>query len=500
MASEITSIQRRTTLQTLREKYVKIELLNFEYLVVNSLEGKAIDGSISIDATSDIRRTCNLRFVLDNSSFNVQAGGQIWLDKLIRINIGIFDIITQEISWTNMGTFLINEPTYYYDASTRTMSFQGVDLMAKMTGLRNGYIKGINNEGFTLIPAGSNVRNAIIAVLQECGFTKYYVSECEILSNDPEAEPAIQAVPYDMKFNQGSTWYNVLTALRDIIPSYQIFFDVDGVFRYEKIPYSIEDPVMITEEIWENNVISENIEVDFESIKNVVEVFGRVHEVESYSPKESTTISGRNITPHWEGVENLSNFQMFAFSVSSNINNENGFNILFSRTVNEGGVIVTYNDIYSLVDYSGNNIISLEKDKYYVICCQPNQKFLFLGGNQAYAIWKDENPESPFYINGDMGEINIPLYGGEYDNILSDDLALERAKYEIYKRCRLNDSISLTTVPIYWADVNWKISYTPFNSGNISQEYMIQSISTPLSVSGTQSIKLIKFYPLYPIV
>ena len=70
MASEITSIQRRTTLQTLREKYVKIELLNFEYLVVNSLEGKAIDGSISIDATSDIRRTCNLSFVLDNSSFN----------------------------------------------------------------------------------------------------------------------------------------------------------------------------------------------------------------------------------------------------------------------------------------------------------------------------------------------------------------------------------------------------------------------------------------------
>ena len=60
--------------------------------------------------------------------------------------------------------------------------------------------------------------------------------------------------------------------------------------------------------------------------------------------------------------------------------------------------------------------------------------------------------------------------------------------------------ISLTTVPIYWADVNWKISYKSFNSNNIAQEYMIQSISTPLSVSGTQSIKLIKFYPLYPIV
>ena len=494
MANNITASQYRVVNQKIRNKYIKINLLNFNYVVVDTLEGNAIEGTININGSSDIRRTCNISLVLTDSSFNVEVGGKIWLDKYIQIYVGIEDMTTSEISWTNMGIFLINKPTYNYDSSTKKMSFEGIDLMAKMTGLRNGYIKGINNEGFTLIPAGSNVKNAIIAVLQECGFNSYYVSECL------NVDGVIQDVPYDMKFNQGSTWYNVLTALRDILPSYQIFFDVDGVFRYEPIPYSNSDPIMIGEEIWENNVISENVEIDFESVKNVVEVFGRVHEVDSYSSKESTTISGRNITPHWEGVENLNNFQMFAFSVSSNINNENGFNILFSRTVNEGGVIVTYNDIYSLVDYSGNNIISLEKDKYYVICCQPNQKFLFLGGNQAYAIWKDENPESPFYINGDMGEINIPLYGGEYDNILSDDLALERAKYEIYKRCRLNDSINLTTIPIYWADVNWKVSYTPFNSENISQEYMIQSISTSLNVSGTQSIKLIKFYPLYPIV
>lgn len=481
MANNITASQYRVVNQKIRNKYIKINLLNFNYVVVDTLEGNAIEGTININGSSDIRRTCNISLVLTDSSFNVEVGGKIWLDKYIQIYVGIEDMTTSEISWTNMGIFLINKPTYNYDSSTKKMSFEGIDLMAKMTGLRNGYIKGINNEGFTLIPAGSNVKNAIIAVLQECGFNSYYVSECL------NVDGVIQDVPYDMKFNQGSTWYNVLTALRDILPSYQIFFDVDGVFRYEPIPYSDSDPVMISEEIWENNVISENVEIDFESVKNVVEVFGRVHEVEAYSTKESTTVSGGDITPTFTDIEYPSVFQMFAFSISDNLSYDNGIRIIFSGN-------------HNLVNYSGENVTYLEKDKYYVICYQSDGTFLFLGGNQAYAIWKDENPESPFYINGDIGEINIPLYGGEYDNILSDDLALQRAKYEIYKRCRLNDSISLTTVPIYWADVNWKISYKSFNSNNIAQEYMIQSISTPLSVSGTQSIKLIKFYPLYPIV
>lgn len=481
MANNVTASQYRVVNQRIRNKYIRINLLNFEYLTVDTLEGNAIDGTVNIDGSSDIRRTCNISMVLTDSTFNVEAGGKIWLDKFIQIYVGIEDITTSEIAWTNMGIFLINKPSYNYDASTKKMSFEGIDLMAKMTGVRNGYIKGINNEGFTFIPAGSNVKNAIIAVLQECNFNKYYVSECV------NVDGTIQEVPYDMKFNQGSTWYNVLTSLRDILPNYQIFFDVDGVFRYEQIPYSIEDPIMIGEEIWENNVISESIDIDFENVKNVVEVFGRVHDVESYSSSEDTIIENGNITTTWAGIESFENFQMFGFSLSDDINYSDGIKIVNLGT-------------HNLVNSNGDSITNLQKDKYYVISYQSDGTFLFLGGNQAYAIWKDENPESPFYINGEMGEINIPLYGGDYDNILSDEFALQRAKYEIYKRCRLNDAINLNTVPIYWADVNWKVSYKSYNSNNIAQEYMIQSISTPLSVTGKQSIKLIKFYPLYPIV
>ena len=119
MPNEITSLQYKTTKQTIRNKYIKINLLNFNYLIMDSLEGNVIDGEIDINANSDIRRTCNVSFILTDSSFNVQAGGKVWLDKLFQIYIGIEDINSNEIIWNNMGIFLINKPSYKYDAQTK---------------------------------------------------------------------------------------------------------------------------------------------------------------------------------------------------------------------------------------------------------------------------------------------------------------------------------------------------------------------------------------------
>jgi hypothetical protein len=92
------------------------------------------------------------------------------------------------------------------------------------------------------------------------------------------------------------------------------------------------------------------------------------------------------------------------------------------------------------------------------------------------------------------------LTGDEYDNISSSDLALQRAKYELYKRCKLQDSISINVLPIYWLDVNWIVSITlPNKNGETETRlYMTQSISTTLGVGGTQSITLARYYPFYP--
>lgn len=81
----ITSQQWSTSLQNIQSRYIRLELLNYQFQTVNNLEGICTTGSISIDANSDIRRTGSLTLVVTNSDFVVTPGGQIWLE--IRSNI-----------------------------------------------------------------------------------------------------------------------------------------------------------------------------------------------------------------------------------------------------------------------------------------------------------------------------------------------------------------------------------------------------------------------------
>ena len=355
-----------------------------------------------------------------------------------------------------------------YDGTTNTLTFEGLDLMSKMTGVRNGYLIGTTYK----IPQGSDVRGAIIAVLNEAGFTKYVVDSIE------------QKVPYDMTFDQGSTQYSILAALRDILPNYQIYFDEDGVFHYTMIPSGENESVVIDDSTWEKVIISEQINVDFESVKNVIEVYGRTHDVQHYS--SSTTLSGSTLNLTIASLTSLAEFIMIGFTPTVNVSGN------INLSVNSFGS-------KSLVDSNGNFITNLDANTYYVASYQADGTWLFLGHLQAYSTISDTNPESPFYINNDAGEIRIALFGGDYDNIMSDELAAERCNFELYTRCRLNDSITLTCVPVYYLDVYQLASYTTHNN-KATNKYMIQSISMDLDPTGTQSINMSRFYPFYPTI
>lgn len=471
MANIITQAQYNTTQQTIRDTYLKINLLDFNYLTVDTIEGNVISGSVQINSDSDIRRTCDISIVVTNSSFDVAPGGKIWLDKLIQIYVGVIPSDKNEIEWTNLGIYLINQPSYQYDATTHTLTFQGVDLMAKLTGLRYGYLSGVTYK----VPVGSNVKNVIIAILKENGFNKYVVSECYNDNGD------IQEVPYDMEYEMGSSWYDILSGLRDILPNYQIYFDVDGVFHYETIPYTDNEPIMINDDIWNENVLSENINVDFESIKNSIEVYGKTHDINNYP--SNIVVEGGAIKLTIGTIVKLEEYTMIGFMLSQDVT---------------GFITIQVNDFPAsdLVDAYGYQIFDLAKDEYWVARYTSDGKWEFLGHQQASGSYKDENPESPFYVENQSGEIKLVLYGGNYENIYSDDLAEQRAKFEIYQRCRLNDTVEITCIPIYWADVNWMVHYTPLDTTE-EKQYMIKSINTDLTYNGTQSIHMISYYPYY---
>ena len=400
--------------------HTKINVLNFDFQTVGEISGVVLDGSsYSIDATSDIRRTCNISLIPTDRSFNVEYGSKIWLDKYVQVFIGIEDTMnSNEIVYSNLGLYMINNPNQVYDATNDTITIAGIDLMAKMTGMRNGYLEGITYQ----VPVNVGIKQVMTALIHdECGFTKYSIDQ---------PTPTI-LTPYEMSFGLGSTAYNILTQLRDINSNYQTYFDQNGVFWFNKIPDGSNEQIMVDDDIWQKVLISYKKSYDFESVKNYIEVFGKTQD----------------------------------------------------------------------------------------------------DGHTPYGFAYEKNPDSPFYV-GDVNpitgkfnnEIRIVLSGGEYDNIypLADypteeehltpeqeeeriaefnSLAQQRANYELYTRCRLQDQIELTCVPVYWLDVNWLTEITlPNKQTQVEQkeQYITKKINTTLGINGTQSITMMKYYPFYP--
>ena len=101
---------------------------------------------------------------------------------------------------------------------------------------------------------------------------------------------------------------------------------------------------------------------------------------------------------------------------------------------------------------------------------------------------------SPFAIEK-LGEIPDIKTGGEYENITSNDLAADRAKWENWKNCRLTDNITITTALLPFLDVNKKVSYKRSDS-DTEHQYIISSISHDFS-GYTSTISMYRFYPLY---
>ena len=464
--------------QQIITKYIKLEILNFQYNVVDEISGNLTAMSVNIDSESDLRRSCNLTFVVTDASFDVKAGNRIWLDKFCRPWVGYENIYTGKIQWYNQGIYLINAPSWRYNATTHELSLAGLDLASKLTGLRNGELEGIP----TKIPAGSSVREAMIAAIELAGFTKYTISECK------DVDGNIIAVPNDIEISQGGTVWNIVTQLRDILPRYETFFDVDGVFIYQPIPTGSGDPVIIDDTIWPNLLIDESINNDFESVKNYIEVYGRTLDPSYFST--NTTYSGSTLS-----------LTVADYPTALTDNTIVGFTTPSTGDISAtGGISLKMNSLTAsaLHEYGTNNLVTaLDNETYYV--AYYNQGWYLMGHQQPVGIAYDDNPDSPFYVNGSIGRIRHVLYGGEYENITSDKMALERAKYELWKSTRLQDSITLTSIPNPWLDVNVLISHAiRGKSQENAAQYIIKSISTDYGIEGTQSINAITYYPLYP--
>lgn len=465
----ITQGESRVYLQNIQNRYIKLELLSYQFQTLDSIEGVCTSGSLSIDANADIRRTGSLVLAVNNSSFEIEPGGKIWLDKYVKVFVGTQNLLTSNIEWTNCGIYIIDAPKYKYDVKTNTLTLSLLDLMAKLTGARNGYLPGLP----VVLTAGENIREAIIDTLALGGFNQYVVEEA----------PSPGTIPNDLEFSQGATIYDLLSALRDIYPNYEIFFDVNGVFYYKPIPTGDNEPVMVDDSLWKYIVIDENVEPDFQNVKNIVEVYGRTHEPAYFAT--NTSVSGKTITLTNSTVTSYTQGLIYGFTLTNNPG-YTGYNLRINSLTS-----------YPLRLLDGTTPASIPAESGTVYYCVQFQGtyWNYLGHLQAYGYAENDNPDSPFYVNGTIGEIRLaPLYGGDYENIYTDDLATQRAEYELYLHSNMNDTITLTCVTVPWLDVNILVEYTT-QRNNVTSQYLIKSISYGLAAKENMTVKMMKYYP-----
>lgn len=462
--------------QRFRNLYAKIRLINTDWQELQEWESAVIGSpTFTIDSTSAIRRTCSITLAAtDIKGINhaVGYGKDIWLDTYFQIWIGIEDIHSGEVVYTNMGIYMVDNPTLNYSATDNSFTIKGVDLYCRMTGLRNGALEGVEY----VINEGTNVRTAIIGAIALAGFTKYIVEECQF-----------PTVPNQINIDVGGNISDILDELQQIDPNTQMYFDVDGVFHYEPIPTGDNEEILINDNYWKHNLISLQTSYDFESVKNVIEVIGKTHDIKYYS---DATISG-----------NVYNLDMPAYTSSVY---RNKVKIGFTAPTKITNPYLQINSLGAkpIVNTDGTPAVLYdETSKYYVVKYnEDGDCFIFLGAVCPRAEVKETNSDSPYCIDK-LGEVRIVLSGGEYDNIYTDAQALARAEWELYRRCKLTDSITITCAPILWADVNQLIEITiPAINKSVEDEtcqYMITSINTTFGVDGTQTINASRYYPLY---
>ncbi|GLB26636.1 hypothetical protein LXJ15735_28770 [Lacrimispora xylanolytica] len=488
MEREISQTDLSLLKQGTQEIYLKVELLNSNMKILDSLDGQIINDNYSQDNESIQRRSYNFDLIVLNSSFIIGKDKKIWLDKRIRVFYGIKSIRTKEIIWYQLGVFCYVSMKYTFSSTEKKLSVACADLMALYDGTLNGQIHGYgssnNSPDYAIknltLPAGEDIRSSIIAILKDAGIDRYIVEDIG------------KPIPYDLTFETGSTYADIWTKIRDLYDSWEFYFDADGTFIWRQIPTCLEDQVVLNDTTMQDIVVNESADTKFDGIYNVTEIWGKVLELESddrYAETSTYTDNTYRITfdmyTSWDSIDNLT---QLAFKVSAD---------------NEVAPNFTINNCSPIPIYDGNGkpleAGNLVKDNIYVFRYRrisPGHNALFLLGQfQCYGKYVEKSIDCPFSTTNLGYEISQSL---DYSSLSDNAACYNQAEYLTYKSTAMMDTINLTTLVVPWLEVNTKIEYTP-KYNNLTNQYIVKSLSWSTG-NGTMSVTLYKFLESFSYV
>ena len=537
-------LQQSAVPQTVR---LKIEVLDSSQQIVGTISG-IVSGSMSVSGDADIRRTAN--FVIHptlTEKIRLTENSLLWLNKDIRIYVGLYNIRTKQYKYYPLGTYVYTDASGTYDAVTNSLTVNCADFMKKLDGTKNGQLGALTirypayeeNEETGEIIKYNTIRNAVMETLENLArITNYRIDDIGEYKAMPDynddwekyraENETWNVIPYDQEFSCGCSVLSILTAFRDLYPNYEMFFDMEtNAFICQLKPMCYEDDIFLDNNFLQKVLISENTGIDMTTVRNICEVWGQVIEVDFYN--EECIYADNIYSSSIEGYEDeYYNGDIIGLKIPAA--NQAGAQL----NINNFGAISIYNETDETPIASGE----LEAGKIYAFKIEKERieeqdsiRAYLLGQWQVHAINVLSNgkadqldinssnsecklysreyfkklyncervdltiiADSPFTVEK-LGEIVDVKTGNEYDNITSDDLAADRAKWENWKNCRLTDNITITTALLPFLDVNKKVSYKR-SGADTEHQYIINSVSHDFA-GFTSTITMYRFYPLY---
>ncbi len=263
--------EERAVLQQAKDVYVKVELLNKDFTVIDALTGHLIDDNFSMSSDNKQRRSYSCTLYVSDYSLTVGPRNKIWIDKYIRVYYGIRSIKTHEVFYWRIGTFTYVNADYSWSGTECTLSLTCADRMADYDGTKGGVINqnryneisGETAYGFK-IPAVAEYEKDSAGNVKTDGYGNRIVRSYNKIADTVKAlcnwagitQYSIQSypsgsdtIPYDMEYSGEVTYCQIWTDLCNLYPNWEFFFDVDGKFIWRKIPTGYGERVAIDDAI-----------------------------------------------------------------------------------------------------------------------------------------------------------------------------------------------------------------------------------------------------------
>ena len=486
-------------LQPTKDIHYKLDILDTNFRRLDSIEGNLISDNLSISSDSNMRRTYNCELLVTNNKFLIGKDKYIWFTRYIRPYIGVKSQRTQTIIWYCLGTFLFTDESYHYNATTNQLSVSCVDMMALLDDTRNGQLDAYERQ----IKAGDDARSIIINLLETAGIKKYYIE----FNKNNEVIPTYE-IPYDKKYSAGSTIYQIIKDIVDLYAGTQMYFDVDGVFMIKKTPTDANHIVVLSDDILQKILIDEQISTSFSSIYNHIIIWGKVNEPEYYTQNVLATNSVYYANIVKTSIDEDSD-EMVEIEYDE-YGNFDEFGLLIPETnaenqcisINSLGAIPIVNDDNKplpkgYLDANTDCVFRYRKE---------SNDMLFLGQYQVLGeayLTRNAKDTNKYAVTNDKSDFVIEeigtrlktLTGGDYDNIYTDSLACQRARYELYNATNMQENLSLNIISVPWLDVNQIIRFTS-NTNHETNEWIINNISCDYSTF-IMSVTASRYYPTY---